>query len=97
MEKKKLAVTEKYSELNQNKENRKIKQNIGSDVVASITATGMPIGAVALSGSVSGMSAAGITSGLAALGFGSMAAGIGVVAGIGIVSFVSVKWLLNKV
>lgn len=46
---------------------------------SSLTAVGVPIGAVALSGSVVGLSAAGITSGLAALGVG-----LGMVPGIGI-------------
>lgn len=72
------------------------KQVIG-DVTATLAATSMPVGAVAVSGTVSGLSAAGITSGIAALGLGSMAAGIGVIGGIGVVSYIGVKWLFKKI
>lgn len=51
---------------------------------AGLSATGIPIGAVAVSGSVLGLSAAGVTSGLAALGLGiGMVPGIGVAIAIG--------------
>ena len=52
------------------------------DSAASLAAAGVPIGAIAVSGSVFGLSAAGITSGLAALGAlvgGTMLAGVVIV------------------
>ena len=72
------------------------QKQIGGNIVATVAATGVPVGAVAVSGSVSGLSAAGITSGLATVGFGCMASGIAVVAAIGLVSFFSVKWVCKK-
>lgn len=91
------GLLKKYSELLESKPNVKIPpKKIAGDVVASIAATGIPIGAVAVSGSVSGISAAGITSGLATLGVGSMVSGIAVVTGIGVVSFLSVRWIISK-
>ncbi len=85
-----ILTEKKFTEKNSQKE-------VISDVTASLAATGMPVGAVAVSGSVSGLSAAGITSGIATLGLGSMAAGISVIAGIGVISFVGVKWLFKKI
>jgi uncharacterized tellurite resistance protein B-like protein len=73
-------------------------KKLGGDVAASLAAAGVPIAAVAVSGSVAGLSAAGITSGLAALGLGlGMTAGIGVVAGIGVASYFGVRWLYRRV
>lgn len=73
-------------------------KSLGGDVAASLAAAGVPIAAVAVSGSVAGLSAAGITSGLAALGLGlGMAAGIGAVAGIGVASYFGVRWLYRRV
>jgi uncharacterized tellurite resistance protein B-like protein len=73
-------------------------KKLGGDVAAGLAATGVPIAAVAASGSVAGLSAAGITSGLAALGMGlGMTTGIGVVVGIGVASYFGVRWLAKKV
>lgn len=72
------------------------QKQLGGDIAGTVAAAGVLIGVVAVSGSVSGLSAAGITSGLATLGFGYMASGIAVVAGIGLVSFLSVKWICKK-
>ena len=73
-------------------------KNMGSDIASSLAASGVPLGAVAVSGSVFGLSAAGMTSGLAALGLGfGMATGIGVVAAIGVASFMGVRWAIKKV
>ena len=73
-------------------------KNLGGEVAAALASTGVPIGAVAVSGSVFGLSAAGITSGLAALGLGfGMTTGLGVAVGIGVGSYSAVKWLYNKV
>lgn len=49
------------------------------EAAAGLTGVGVPVGAIALSGSVAGLSAAGITSGLSALALGrGMLSGIGV-------------------
>jgi uncharacterized tellurite resistance protein B-like protein len=73
-------------------------KNVGSEVAGSLAAAGVPLGAVAVSGSVFGLSAAGMTSGLAALGLGfGMATGIGAVAAIGVVSFIGVRWATKKI
>lgn len=90
-------LLKKYCELLESKPTIKDKQRkLGGDVVASLAATGVPVGAVAVTGSVTGISAAGITSGLATLGAGSMVGGIAVVAGIGVISFLGVKWVVSK-
>lgn len=73
-------------------------KKLGGDVAAGLAATGIPIAAVAVSGSVFGLSAAGITSGLAALGMGlGMASGLGVAVGIGVGSYFGVRWLYRRV
>ena len=73
-------------------------KKLGGDVAAGLASAGVPIAAVAASGSVAGLSAAGITSGLAALGLGlGMTTGIGVAVAIGIGSYVGVHWLYNKI
>lgn len=69
---------------------------------ARASAVGVPIAAVYLSGSVTGLSAAGITSGLASLGLGgvlglsSMVTGIGVVILLGVTAYQGVKWLSGE-
>lgn len=69
-------------------------KKLGSDVAASLASVGVPVAAVAVSGSVLGLSAAGVTSGLAALGLGlGMVPGLGVAIGIGVASYLGVKWL----
>lgn len=71
------------------------------DVVAKAAAFGVPIAAISLAGSVSGLGAAGITSGLAALGFGgllglsSMVTGIGVVVILGVVVYQGMRFTLG--
>lgn len=73
-------------------------KKLGGDVASSLAATGIPIAAVAVSGSVFGLSAAGITSGLAALGLGlGMASGLGVAVALGVGSFFGVRWLYRRV
>lgn len=65
---------------------------------AGLTAVGVPIAAVYLSGSVIGLSAAGITSGLAALGLGlGMVPGIGVAVLLGTAVYLGVSSLLRSV
>ncbi len=66
------------------------------DAVSGLTAVGVPVAAVYLSGSVIGLSAAGITSGLAALGFGfGMVPGIGTAVLIGTSVFLGAKKILG--
>jgi len=78
-------------------EGKETLKNVGSEVAGSLAAAGVPLGAVAVSGSVFGLSAAGMTSGLAALGLGfGMATGIGAVAAIGVASFIGVRWAIKK-
>lgn len=78
-------------------EGKETLKNVGSEVAGSLAAAGVPLGAVAVSGSVFGLSAAGMTSGLAALGLGfGMATGIGAVAAIGVASFIGVRWAIRK-
>lgn len=73
-------------------------KNLGGEVAAGLASAGVPVAAVAVSGSVFGLSAAGITSGLAALGMGlGMASGVGAAAAIGIASYFGVKWLYKKI
>ncbi|GLX98719.1 TerB family tellurite resistance protein [Herbidospora sp. NBRC 101105] len=55
------------------------------DIAAKAAAFGVPIAAISLAGSVSGLSGAGITSGLAALGFGGLLGLSAMVTGIGTV------------
>lgn len=69
--------------------------------VAKATGVGVPIAAIYVSGSVTGLGAAGITSGLAALGLGgilglsSMLTGIGVVIVAGGAAHKGVRWVLS--
>ena len=64
-------------------------------------AVGVPLGAIYLSGSVTGLSAAGIVSGLAALGMGgvlglsAMVTGIGVAIIVGGTTYKGVRWVLG--
>jgi hypothetical protein len=60
------------------------------DIAAKAAAFGVPIAAVSLFGSVSGLGAAGITSGLAALGFGGLLGLSAMVTGIGTVVILGV-------
>jgi len=73
-------------------------KKLGGEVAGGLASAGVPIAAVAASGSVLGLSAAGITSGLAALGLGlGMATGIGIAAAIGVASYFGIKWIYKKV
>ncbi|MBA2693801.1 MAG: TerB family tellurite resistance protein [Rubrobacter sp.] len=79
---------------------RGIDDNHAADVLKSaasgMSAVGVPILAVAYSGSVAGLSAAGISSGLAAVGLGlGMVPGIGVAVLIGAGIFIGVNALLD--
>jgi uncharacterized tellurite resistance protein B-like protein len=96
-----LIAIEKYVQAilkaNDSGNTRDDLKKLGGDVAAGLASAGIPIGAVAVSGSVFGLSAAGITSGLAALGLGlGMTTGIGVVAAIGVASYLSVRWVYKK-
>ena len=72
-------------------------KKLGGDVAAGLASAGVPVAAVAISGSVFGLSAAGITSGLAALGLGfGMATGLGVAVSIGVASYFGVRWMYRK-
>ncbi|QMR78469.1 hypothetical protein [Enterobacter sp. RHBSTW-00175] len=64
------------------------------DVMAGAASAGVPVAAVALAGET-GVSAVGMTTGLAALGCGSMLAGVAVVGGLGVVSYLGVKYAFN--
>ncbi len=71
------------------------------DLTARATAVGVPLGAIYLAGSVTGLGAAGITSGLAALGLGgvlglsAMVSGIGVAIIVGGTAYKGVRWVLG--
>ena len=97
-----IAALRKYVEAVRKAENAgsatdELKK-LGGDVTATLAATGVPLAAVAISGSIFGLSAAGITSGLAALGIlGGMASGIGTVAALGAGTYIGVRWLYKKV
>ena len=71
------------------------------EMAAQATRVGVPVAAVYLSGSVTGLSAAGITSGLAALGLGgvlglsAMVTGIGVAIVAGGAAYKGVRWVLG--
>ena len=70
-------------------------------MVAQASAVGVPVAAVYLSGSVTGLSAAGVTSGLAALGLGgvlglsAMVSGIGVAIIGGVGAYKAVQWVMG--
>ena len=72
------------------------------ETAAQAAAVGVPVAAVYLSGSVTGLSAAGIASGLAALGLGgvlglsAMVSGIGVAILGGGAAYKSVRWALGR-
>jgi uncharacterized tellurite resistance protein B-like protein len=71
---------------------------LGGEVAAALASAGVPVAAVAASGTVVGLSGAGITSGLAALGMGfGMATGVGTAAAIGVGSYFAVRWLYRRV
>ncbi len=70
-------------------------------MMAQASAVGVPVAAVYLSGSVTGLSAAGVTSGLAALGLGgvlglsAMVSGIGVAIIGGVGAYKAVQWVMG--
>ena len=76
-------------------------KNAAKGLAAQATAVGVPVAAVYLSGSVTGLSAAGITSGLAALGLGgvlslsAMVTGIGLAIIVGGTAYKGVRWALG--
>lgn len=65
------------------------------EATAGLVEVGVPVGAMAFSGSMVGLSAAGITSGLAALGFGAMVPGIGIAIFDGGGIYYLLKWLFD--
>ena len=76
-------------------------KSVAKELAGRATAVGVPITAIYLSGSVTGLSAAGITSGLAALGLGgvlglsAMVTGIGVAIVAGGAAYKGVRWALG--
>lgn len=77
-------------------QNDNLAAEAAKNAVAGLTAVGVPIAAVYVSGSVVGLSAAGITSGLAAVGLGlGMVPGIGMAVLIGAGVFMGVRYLLD--
>ena len=77
-------------------------EEIAKDLAAKSAAVGVPITAVYLSGSVTGLSAAGITSGLAALGLGgvlglgAMISGLGIAVVGGAVIYRGTRWFMGR-
>ena len=75
--------------------------NAAKEMAAQATAVGVPVAAVYLSGSVTGLSAAGIVSGLATLGLGgvlglsAMVTGVGVAIVAGGAAYKGVRWVLG--
>ena len=76
-------------------------KKVAASMAANATGVGVPVAAVYLSGSVTGLSAAGITSGLSALGLGgllglsAMVSGIGVAILVGGAAYKGVRWALG--
>lgn len=77
-------------------------EETAKDLAAKSAAVGVPITAVYLSGSVTGLSAAGITSGLAALGLGgvlglsAMISGLGIAVIGGAVIYRGTRWFMGR-
>lgn len=75
--------------------------NAAKEMAARAGAVGVPLGAIYVCGSVTGLGAAGITSGLAGLGLGgvlglsAMVSGIGVVVIVGGIAYEGVRWVLG--
>ena len=75
--------------------------NAAKELAARAGAIGVPLGAIYVCGSVTGLSAAGIVSGLAALGMGgvlglsAMVSGIGVVVIVGGITYKGARWILG--
>jgi uncharacterized tellurite resistance protein B-like protein len=68
----------------------------GAAIAEKLAGVGVPIGAVAAVSAV-GLEMAGVSTGLAALGMGlGVATGFGAVLGIGVGSYMGVKWLRGK-
>ncbi|MDE0125442.1 MAG: hypothetical protein OXN97_12790 [Bryobacterales bacterium] len=76
--------------------------NAAKEMAAQATAVGVPVAAVYLSGSVTGLSAAGIVSGLATLGLGgvlglsAMVTGVGVAIVAGGAAYRGMRWVLGR-
>ncbi len=73
-------------------------KKLGAEIAGSLASAGVPMGAVAISGSLVGSgSTTGITSGLTALGMGlGMTTGIGVALSLGVGSYLGIRWLCKK-
>ncbi len=70
---------------------------IGRDIAAALAGTGVPVGAVAISGCLCNPGAAMLSSGLEALGMGlGLTPGIGVAFSLGVCSYFGVRWLYDK-
>lgn len=80
---------------------KRIKQ-LAEGIAANASAVGVPIAAVYLSGSATGLSAAGIASGLAALGLGgvlglsAMISGLGIAVVGGAVVYRGARWFMGR-
>lgn len=69
-------------------------KDLGSEIAGALASAGVPLGAVAIAGTIFGD---GITSALSALGLGlGTTTGIGVVVSIGVSSYFGVRWLFKK-
>lgn len=95
------SVQENLKKINDIPSNSEKFKQVIKDSVAKLAAVGVPVGAVAASGSVFGLSAAGITSGLAALGAfvggGMLAGAVIVVPAIAAGTIYGVKKLFDVV
>lgn len=70
-------------------------KEVGSEIAGLLASAGVPLGAVAIAGTVFGN---GLSSGLAALGMGlGITTGIGVAVSIGVCSYFGVRWLCKKI
>lgn len=70
-------------------------KQVGSEIAGILAGAGIPLGAVALAGTIFGN---GISSGLAALGMGlGMTTGIGVAMSMGVCSYFGVRWLWKTI
>ena len=75
-------------------DSRKNWRELGGEIAGILASAGVPLGAVAIAGTVFGN---GVTSALSALGLGlGVPTGIGVAVSIGVSSYFGVRWLFKK-
>ncbi len=71
------------------------RKRLGSEIAGILASAGVPLGAVAIAGTVFGD---GIATGLLALGMGlGTAAGVGVAVSLGVSSYFGIRWLFKKI